>query len=358
MTAIQDRYLEEILGQPGALERAGVAIGAQEPTLRGLAELPRREPVVLTGMGSSYDACLAAAAALGAAGELATTIDTAELLHTRRRSLRRAGLVILVSQSGRSAEALRLAETLAQDRGEPGPVLLTITNGADTPLAGLGELALDTRAGQEVCPSTMTFAGSLVVLAAVIEVLLGASGDEAIGTATRMAREAASAASLVLRDPGATGLRVERWLGGRSTIIALGRGTGLAAAEMTALSLMEAAGVPAASMPTAEFRHGPLEIVGPDLAVVLFALEPATVDLDRDFAAELDAAQAAVLFVGPPDLRAGSDRFEHVAVPATSAILAPAVAIGPLQLLARQLAHARGRRPETFVFASKVTTRE
>jgi len=241
-----------------------------------------------------------------------------------------------------------------------------VTNGADTPLARLGDLVLDTGAGHEVCPSTMTFAAALVALSAVVEVLGGAGSSEAIATAGRMADVAAGVSSGLLAEPDATGLRLERWLDSRSTIFALGRGVGLAAAEMTALSLMEAAGVPAAAMPTAEFRHGPLEIAGPDLAVVLFALEPATQDLDADFAAELAAAGAGVLLLGPPALRPatpsngplGSGAVELVGVPDTSAILAPAVAIGPLQLLARQLAHARGRRPETFAHASKVTTRE
>jgi len=366
MTRVMDRYLAEILGQPGAMRRAAAALAAQEATLQGLVALRRREPIVLTGMGSSYDACLAAAAALGAAGVLASTVDTAELLHTRRPALSRAGLVVMVSQSGRSAEALRLAEALRQQRDEPRPVLLVVTNGADTPLARLGDLVLDTGAGHEVCPSTMTFAAALVALSAVVEVLGGAGSSEAIATAGRMADVAAGVSSGLLAEPDATGLRLERWLDSRSTIFALGRGVGLAAAEMTALSLMEAAGVPAAAMPTAEFRHGPLEIAGPDLAVVLFALEPATQDLDADFAAELAAAGAGVLLLGPPALRPatpsngplGSGAVELVGVPDTSAILAPAVAIGPLQLLARQLAHARGRRPETFAHASKVTTRE
>ena len=38
--------------------------------------------------------------------------------------------------------------------------------------------------------------------------------------------------------------------------------------------------------------------------------------------------------------------------------LAPAVAMIPFQLLARELAIARGRRPGEFSLASKVTTRE
>lgn len=374
MIGAMDRYLEEILGQPGALERAASGLREQVATLERLGGLPRRDPIVLTGMGSSYDACLAGAATLGSAGVLVTTLDSAEAVHSRLRAVEHAGLVVMVSQSGRSVEALRLAEALRGSRDAfrlapdaPRPVLLAITNGADTPLTGLADLVLDTRAGREVCPSTMTFAAALVVLAAVADVLGGGDPGEAVSGAARAAAVAAAAASVVLAGPEQTGVDLERWLGGRSTIFALGRGVGLAAAEMTALSLMEAAGVPAASMSTAEFRHGPLEIAGPDLAVILFALEPATLDRDRELAGELAAAGVAVLLVRPAGIGAavgggaaagGLAGIVHVPIPVTSPILAPAVAIGPLQLLARQLAHSRGRRPDTFARASKVTIRE
>ena len=307
-------------------------------------------------MGSSHDACLAAAAALGSAGVLATTVETAELLHVRRSMLGGVGLLVLVSQSGRSAEAVRLAEEVGRLDARRRPMVVAVTNGAGTPVAGLADLALDTKAGRELCPSTMTFAGSLVALATVTGILGGGAADTVIAGVADVAAAAAAGAAALLGDPEGTGARLAAWLGRRPTILALGRGTGLAAAEMTALTLMEAAGVPAAALPTAEFRHGPLEVVGPDVAVILFALEPSTEALDRAFAGELAAAGAAVLLVGPPG--PAPRGVEPIEVPGPRGILAPAVAIGPLQLLARRLAHAAGRRPESFSHASKVTTRE
>jgi len=356
MTERADRYLAEILGQPAAFRRAAGAMAAQQDTLRALAARGARGPIVLTGMGSSYDACLSAAAALGAGGILATTVETAELLHVRRPMLGGAGLLVLVSQSGRSAEAVRLAEEAGRLDAHRRPLVLAISNGAGTPVAALADLVLDTGVGPELCPSTMTFAGSLVALAAVTGILCGGAAEAVIAEVADAAAEAAAAAAALLSDPDGTGDRLAAWLRGRPTILALGRGTGLAAAEMTALTLMEAAGVPAAALPTAEFRHGPLEVIGPDVAVVLFALEPSTEELDRVFSGELAAAGAAVLLVGPPG--PAPRGVEPIAIPGTRGILSAAAALGPLQLLARRLAHARGRRPESFWHASKVTTRE
>jgi len=356
MTGPEDRYLDEILGQPAAFGRAAAAMAAQVGTLRAIARQGSRRPIVLTGMGSSYDACLAAAAVLGRAGVLAATVETAELLHVRHPMLAGAGLLVLVSQSGRSAEAVRLGEEVRRLDEPRRPAVLAITNGARTPVSAFADLVLDTAVGPESGPSTMTFAGSLVAFATVTGILEGREPEVVMTEVEAAAAAAAAAAAGLLDTPDATGERLAAWLGGRPTVFALGRGTGFAAAEMTALTLMEAAAVAAAALPTAEFRHGPLEVVGPDVAVILFALEPSTEALDRAFAGELVAAGAAVLLVGPPGQAPRG--VEPIEVPGPRGILAPAVAIAPLQLLARRLAHAAGRRPESFSHASKVTIRE
>lgn len=359
MRAAPDAYLAEILGQPAALTRAAAAMAAQREVLAALAAGVGRaagRPLVLTGMGSSHDACLAAAAALGAAGIVATTVETAELLHVRRPMLAAAGLLVLVSQSGRSAEAVRLLDEVRRLESDARPLVLAVTNGQAGPAAELADLALDTAVGPEAGPSTMTFAGSLVALAAVAAILGGSGVDGALARVGREAAAAAAAAADLLAEPDATGARLAAWLDGREAIFVLGRGVGRAAAGMAALTLMEAAAVPAAAMPTAEFRHGPLEVAGPGLAVVLFALEPATAALDAAFAGELASAGAAVLLVGPAGPPPPGP--EWIAIGGPAGILAPAVALGPLQLLARELARRRGRRPDAFALASKVTTRE
>ena len=53
------------------------------------------------------------------------------------------------------------------------------------------------------------------------------------------------------------------WHGGRATTVILARGGARAAAEMGALTLKEAVGMPVESLQTAQFRHGPLELAGP-----------------------------------------------------------------------------------------------
>jgi glutamine---fructose-6-phosphate transaminase (isomerizing) len=161
-----DIFMAEIAGQPAAIRRAAGAVGAQADDIAAAGrELGRRTRVVLTGMGSSYDACYPAATRLAAAGVLATMVDAAELLHFRLDALGPETLLVCVSQSGESAETVRVVRGL-RDRGER-PFIAAVTNGAGSTLAQLADCNLDTRGGEEHGPSTMTFAATLVMMAAL-----------------------------------------------------------------------------------------------------------------------------------------------------------------------------------------------
>ena len=303
-------------------------------------------------MGSSYDALYPAVARLATCGRLAIMVDAAELVHFRYGMLDERALVVAVSQSGGSAELVRLAGDLERSRSRPR--LVSVTNGLANALAARADVALDTCAGREVGPSTMTFSGSLVVLAAASAVLAGDSVEDAVSSVRAESGRAANAGERLLRDP-ALPEELESRLG-REVVVLLGRGPARAAAEMGSLTLKEAAGLPAESLQTAQFRHGPLELAGPDLAAIILATEAETRRLDVALAEELIAAGSAVLVVGPDT--EGPSRAMRLGVGSLGRLLAPAVSVIPAQLLAWRLALARGRDPGIYARASKVTTRE
>jgi glucosamine--fructose-6-phosphate aminotransferase (isomerizing) len=342
--------MAEIAGQPAAIRRAAAAAAEQADRIAALrAEAGRRPRVVLTGMGSSYDACYPAATRLAASGVLATMVDAAELLHFRLDALDAGTLLVCVSQSGESAETVRLVREL-RARGD-GPAVAAVTNGSSSALAQLADTNLDTHAGEEHGPSTMTFAATLVMMSALAAALAGHEP-----TVVADAETAAAGGERLLQDPQADAHAYAAWLGERPVLALLGRGESRAAAEMGALTLKEAARFPAESLQAAQFRHGPLELAGPELAVVVHASERPTRDLDLGLAEELVASGAAVLVIGPHG--AAPAGAMGVATGEVTGGLASAVEIVPVQLLSWALARSRGLEPGTYTIASKVTTHE
>jgi glucosamine--fructose-6-phosphate aminotransferase (isomerizing) len=371
-----DTWLAEILGQPAAMERAATALAARAHLLADLADMAAAGrlggQIVLTGMGSSAAACGAAATILGGAGLLATPIETSELVHFRMPALAADGTLVIVSQSGASAELLRLLDALASSPKRP--FVVGVTNGESNPLARRADLSFDTAAGVEAGPSSGTFAATLVTLAGIVRALGGGPGADGVAIAARVQQLAGAAArglEAVLAAAPEAAAALDAALAGRQHRVILGRGTARAAAEMGALTLKEAAAFGCEAQDPATFRHGPLELAGPRLGVVIVALDPATAALDAALGAEIAAAGGGLVMIGPTAAPFGGAAAVQtgvatavpagvvaIPIPAVDPLLASALALAPLQFLAHRLAVRAGRRPGVLLRAAKTTTRE
>src|SRR4029450_13992687 len=114
-----DSFFAETAGQPDALRRAARALTEQLDTIEAVRDAGRRTGGggVFNGMGDSDEACDPAGNRIAAHASLRLQIDTAELLHFRTHVLSAATALVIVSQSGRSAEVVRLLDAFG-DRAE------------------------------------------------------------------------------------------------------------------------------------------------------------------------------------------------------------------------------------------------
>ena len=353
---VSDPLLGEIGRQGAAMRGAAAALGHQADAIRAIARDRPDGRIVLTGMGSSLAAGHALVATLGRAGIPVDLVNAAELLHFGLPTLDARTTLVVVSQSGRSVEVVRILDALPGGAGGR-PFVVGITNGPANPLSDAADVALDIAVGDELGPATMTFAATLVALDALGRLLLTRDRAAAVvDEVTRAAGDAALAIDRLTQDRPALIDAVTGWADGRRTLVIVGRGVGRAASDMASLTLKEVAGVAAESMISADFRHGPLELVGPDLAIAFICVERETDAIDRAFAAELGRGPTSVLVLEQSaDAPAG---VRSIVIGPVAGSLAPAVAVVPFQLLARELAIAAGRRPGAFRHASKVTTTE
>ena len=140
----------------------------------------------------------------------ASAINAGELLHFQSPSLTERTLLIAVSQSGESYEVIEL---LKKQRRLPITVI-GITNESGSSLAVMATHCL-------LCKAYLS--------------------------------------------------RSLTFLKGHSFVQVIGRGTVFAAVAQTALMFMEATKIPASALLGGEFRHGPLEMVGPDFICIVYA---------------------------------------------------------------------------------------
>ncbi|WP_217572566.1 SIS domain-containing protein [Mesorhizobium sp. GbtcB19] len=228
----------------------------QETAARVAASIRKNGRLVLLGMGASHAVARAVEPLYRAHGIDAIALPLSEQLG---QPLPLAGkTVIVTSQSGESAEVLRwFAET--GDRAETFGLTLEAGSflGRTVPcLVGAGGTELAFAATRSL---TVTFALHLAILAA-------------LGEDSTAALAALKAPETVEIDAALAAL------GKAATVVTSGRRLqGLA--EALGLGLTELSRLPCFSLEGGQLRHGPMEMLGPKIGVVLFRGDDPTAEL-------------------------------------------------------------------------------
>ena len=344
-SVIEGAYLRDILDQPRALEEtlAGLEVSKTLHQLAARLQQGKFKAVVLTGMGSSFHALHPLNIELVNHGLTAMMVETSELLHYGSRLFDPRTLIIAVSQSGQSAEVVRMLEI---NRGRS--AVIAITNTPGSPLAERADATILTQAGQEFSVSCKTYVTALMALQWL--------GDAVCKRDLRRTRQELKAASPAVRD------YLVQWkehvqelaqmLKGTRHLFLVGRGSSLAAVGTGALIVKESDHFHAEGMSSAAFRHGPFEMLSEETFVLVFVGEHRTRELNQRLFADVRDARRRAELVGegaasPP-----------CALPSAPRSIHPIVEILPVQMVTLALAAQAGREPGRFELASKVTTRE
>jgi glucosamine--fructose-6-phosphate aminotransferase (isomerizing) len=221
--------------------------------------------------------------------------------------------------------------------------VVALVNAENSPLAALASTVIPLQAGPEKSvAATKSFIGSLT---AVLHLTAHWRGDKALLDALHALPVQLRRAFALDWSPLVAGLR------DMHDLFVLGRGYGLAAAQEAALKLKETCALHAEAFSSAEVRHGPMELVGPRLPVLLFAQQ--------------DDALAGVLATAEDFRRRGADvwtaaplatgRNALPIVPTAHPVCAPILAIQSFYRAVNALAIARGRDPDHPPHLAKVT---
>ncbi|PYY05898.1 MAG: hypothetical protein DMG69_25135 [Acidobacteria bacterium] len=344
-SVIQGEYLRDILDQPRALEETLASLTELKP-LRVVAsrvDSGKFDRIVLTGMGSSFHALHPLYLDLIDRGITSVMVETSELVHYQTRLFDPKTLIIAVSQSGQSAEVVRL---LKANRGKSR--LVAVTNTQKSPLAKEADGVIVTRAGREFSVSCKTFVTGLMALKWLGDIFGGGNLRE-----TREELETVcSAVRSYLNDWKDHTEKFAQRLTGIRHLFFVGRGSSLAAVEMGALIVKEADHFPAEGMSCAGFRHGPFEMLSKDTFVLVFAGAEKTRDLNLRLLGDIREQS------GRAELVSEGGHFEPCILPKVPEAVRPIVEALPVQMITLALAAQAGREPGRFQLATKITTTE
>lgn len=346
-------FLDEVAEQPAVLReliefygrREGRSLLTNARTVAGVS--PRS--YLFTGMGTSEHAPHAVADRLADAASVPVVIrDAGELLHYGLRTVNFHDTVFAVSQSGESIETRKVAESL---KGHPR--LIAITNNPESTMARLARANLPLLAGTEASISTKTYSNTLALLALLPEALTGREI-----TATLGALEGVAGQMEEWVETRATEARAAaEFLRGGNAITFVARGPSMAAARQAALTFQEGVHLHTCALTGGAFRHGPMEMIGPDSCAVLFADSSPAGDLVRRMAAETASLGArVVLFSAKPAESAKT--MTVLLIPCPEPVIFPLACSVAQELMLEQMARDRGLVAGEFRRSGKITTTE
>jgi glucosamine--fructose-6-phosphate aminotransferase (isomerizing) len=359
MTTSQMRT--EIAEQPAALRRTLDALLPRVPDVARLAGDVRQ--VLFIARGSSDNAAVYGHYFTEVHTGRLATLASPSIATTYKKRLDLSGvLAVAISQSGRTEE---IVETLDW-AGGCGARTIAITNGPDSPLAAVAEVALITKAGDEVAvPATKTYTTQLAALSVVG---LGLAADAGLATSLATSLDAGGLDVADLRrapdeverliaateSSGALDAMVDE-LAEVTGVVVSGRGLAFGTALELSLKLNEACYLHAMGLSYADLLHGPIAVVDRSTPAILVAAGsgptlPGTIALAR----RVTGAGARAYGVGGGTELAAACR-HALPGPALPEWVAPLALVVPGQLLVEALARKLGIDPDLPRGLHKVT---
>ena len=345
LSVVKGAYFQDLMDQPAALEATLAGLEAT-PELHAMASRLRGggfDRVVLTGMGSSYHALHPLNLELIGHGLTALMEETSELVYYKSRFFDRRTLFIVVSQSGQSAEVVRMLE-VNQGRAS----IIGVTNTPDSPLARQADVMVLTRAGSEFSVSCKTYVSALAALTWLGHLLCSHSLEK---SRIELDHAPAAAERYLSRWEDHVDSLVEKLRCVRHLFLA-GRGASLATVGIGGLIVKESDHFHAEGMSCAAFRHGPFEMLSPETFVLVFAGHQSTCALNAGLVRDI------VKHGGRSELVAEDALSEAFRLPVAPPAVRPILEILPAQMITLALGVQYGREPGKLELGFKITTVE
>ncbi len=332
--AIRDTLTGRIL--PG---NTGVSLEELQVTADYLAGINK---IFIVAAGTAYHAGMVGKYLLERLVRIPVEVDIASEFRYRNPILDEKTMVIVVSQSGETADTLAALRE-AKKRGSK---VLAVTNVVGSSVAREADHVIYTWAGPEIAvASTKAYTTQLVALTLLtihFAKVRGTLAGEQVQDLLLNLRRLPVLAQEIL-DQADT---IKEWaehIKNRSSAFFIGRSLDYAVALEGSLKLKEISYIHAEAYASGELKHGTLALITDETPVIALVTQPDLMEKSISNIQEVRARDAEVLAIGVEglgDLSNHSDR--AFLLPKLNPELMPVLTVLPLQLLSYYTAVARG----------------
>lgn len=339
--------LKEIHEQPEAVKKTiAPRIYEGMPTLEecGMTEeqLRKYKNIFVVACGTAMHAGLVGKYVIEKIGRIPVTVDVASEFRYRDPIVSADDLVILVSQSGETAdtlEALRLSKRLGADT-------LAIVNAKGSSIAREADMVLYTHAGPEISvASTKAYMVQLAVfylIAFELSYARGAISEENCRKYIKLLENVPNEIKAMLENPEKSQYVASKLIASEN-LLYIGRGLDYALSMEGSLKLKEISYIHSESYAAGELKHGTISLVTDGMPVIAVATQDEIYDKTVSNVKEVKARGAYTIMITKENHIPASDVSDFtITVPDTDGLLMPMIAIIPLQLIAYYTADLKG----------------
>ena len=343
--------LKEIMEQPEAIAnclRGRIVPDTAEIRLGGLQHggaketLAQAKRILICACGTSWHASLVGEYLIEEYARIPVEVDYASEFRYRNPVFQEGDVMIVVSQSGETADTLA-ALRLAKEAGVP---VYGVCNVVGSTIARETDAGVYLHAGPEIgVASTKAFTGQVTVLQMIALLLAkerGTMDEDALRSHLDALRRIPEMMQRVLDGAGEIE-KLARDYRFAQNFLYLGRGAHFPVALEGALKLKEISYIHAEGYPAAEMKHGPIALIDQFMPVVFIAMEDAIYEKVVSNIEEVAARGGQVIAI----TNEGNDELDElceyvIKVPDTVDAIEPLLTVIPLQLLSYHIAIMRG----------------
>jgi glucosamine--fructose-6-phosphate aminotransferase (isomerizing) len=340
--------LKEIFEQPETIRNAfrGRAV-IETGTIRldGLRlsedELNGINRVIFIACGTSWHAGLIGEYLIEEYARIPVEVEYASEFRYRKPILKRGDLVIVISQSGETADTL----AALREAKSKGIKVLGITNVVGSTIARESDGGIYIHAGPEIgVASTKAFTSQVTVLIQ-LTLMLARRKDlhaEEARACIEELHEIPDKVRSVLNSNDSI-RKIAQIHKDHKNFLYLGRGINFPVALEGALKLKEISYIHAEGYPAAEMKHGPIALIDENMPVVFIAPKDIIYDKIISNMEEVKARGGNIIAIASDGDDAIQRYSDHIIfVPEVKKIFSPLLTVIPLQLLAYHIAVLRG----------------
>lgn len=341
--------LKEIYDQPKAYRDtmgSRIAPDGKSVTLNELTITPEAirkiSRVHIVACGTAFHAGMVGKYVIEKMARIPVETDVASEYRYRSPIITKDTLVIVVSQSGETADTL----AALREAKRCGAHVLAITNVVGSSVAREANDIITTWAGPEIAvASTKAYTSQLIafyLLGLHLAQTLGTQTPEEIAEVITAMKELPAQVSEILEQAEALKVVAEE-MAKHDNLFFIGRGLDYAVALEGSLKLKEISYIHSEAYAAGELKHGTLALIEDDIPVIALATQHGLLEKTVSNIKEVKARGANVLGIaveGETELQKSVD--STFIIPKTLDVLTPALSVIPLQLLSYYASLARG----------------